>query len=60
MRLNMTDFIPERDELVKLQEEYDAALQQVATLQRENVYLERKLQSNPEGILKIEETIFQL
>lgn len=57
MRVNMTEFIPEREELVKLQKEYDAVMQQVAAFQRENSYLEQKIQSNLEGNLKTEETI---
>lgn len=58
MRVNMIELIPEREELLKLQKEYDAVLQQVAALQQENSYLERKLHSNSEGNLQIEETIF--
>jgi len=43
MRMNMAEVIPEKIELTKLEEEYDAVMQEIAKLQQENMNMTKKL-----------------
>lgn len=60
MRVNMTDYISEREELAKLQYEFNTVMEQVTALQQENLNLEQKLQSNPKENLSIDEKMFSV
>lgn len=54
----MTEFISEREELAKLQKEYDIKTQQIAAIRKENSDLKRKLQFNTKDDLKNDKSIF--
>lgn len=41
--MNMAEVIPEKIELTKLEEEYDAVMQEIAKLQQENMNMTKKL-----------------
>ncbi|XP_022181981.1 C-Myc-binding protein homolog [Myzus persicae] len=43
MRTNMAEVIPEKMELTKLEEEYDAVMQEIAILQQENTSMTNRL-----------------
>ncbi|XP_026804187.1 c-Myc-binding protein homolog [Rhopalosiphum maidis] len=43
IRMNMTEVVPEKVELTKLEEEYDDVMQQIAILQQENMSMMNKL-----------------
>ncbi|KAL5239038.1 hypothetical protein ACI65C_006577 [Semiaphis heraclei] len=67
MRMNMAEVIPEKMELTKLEEEYDTVMQEIATLQQENMNMTKKLKEleinesdNVEEINSNENTVFGL